>query len=137
MGYTVGQIAEALGASAVGDTGIRIARAAAPDDAGDDALALAMQPEYAEKLQHSAARAAILWEGADWRSFGLEAAVFVPRPRYAMATITQLLDSGPEIAPGVPWTEALGTEKPLALALKSGNFGGPDFFQDALSMLDG
>lgn len=101
MGYTVGQIAEALGASAVGDTGIRIARAAAPDDAGDDALALAMQPEYAEKLQHSAARAAILWEGADWRSFGLEAAVFVPRPRYAMATITQLLDSGPEIAPGV------------------------------------
>jgi uncharacterized protein YgbK (DUF1537 family) len=41
---------------------------------------------------------------------------------------------GPEIAPGVPWTESLG-EPPLALALKSGNFGAGDFFQTALEML--
>ncbi len=40
---------------------------------------------------------------------------------------------GPEIAPGVPWTEAIGAP-PLALALKSGNFGGPDFFADAFAM---
>ena len=33
---------------------------------------------------------------------------------------------GREIDPGVPWTVALG-EPPLALALKSGNFGSPDF----------
>ncbi len=37
---------------------------------------------------------------------------------------------GPEIAPGVPWTESQGGRQ-LALALKSGNFGGPNFFQDA------
>ena len=39
---------------------------------------------------------------------------------------------GPEIDPGVPWTVALqaGAE-PLALALKSGNFGTPDFFLKA------
>ena len=41
---------------------------------------------------------------------------------------------GPEIDPGVPWTEALGTPR-LALALKSGNFGGEDFFMKALGML--
>jgi 3-dehydrotetronate 4-kinase len=41
---------------------------------------------------------------------------------------------GPEIDPGVPWTEALGTPR-LALALKSGNFGGEDFFAKALTML--
>jgi len=41
---------------------------------------------------------------------------------------------GPEIAPGVPWTESLG-ERPLALALKSGNFGGEGFFRDAFEML--
>ncbi|MBM3518668.1 MAG: four-carbon acid sugar kinase family protein [Alphaproteobacteria bacterium] len=41
---------------------------------------------------------------------------------------------GPEIDPGVPWTESIG-EPPLALALKSGNFGGPDFFAKALRML--
>ena len=41
---------------------------------------------------------------------------------------------GPEIDPGVPWTETLGTA-PLALALKSGNFGAQDFFQKSLGML--
>jgi uncharacterized protein YgbK (DUF1537 family) len=34
------------------------------------------------------------------------------------------------ICPGVPWTQAEG--RPLLLALKSGNFGGPDFFEQAL-----
>ncbi|WP_119353725.1 3-oxo-tetronate kinase [Azohydromonas sediminis] len=39
---------------------------------------------------------------------------------------------GPTIAPGVPWTQAEG--RPLWLALKSGNFGGPDFFAEAFAM---
>ena len=47
--------------------------------------------------------------------------------------ITQLR-IGPEIDPGVPWTESLD-EPRLALALKSGNFGAPDFFAKALGML--
>ena len=42
---------------------------------------------------------------------------------------------GPEISPGVPWTRSIGTPD-LALALKSGNFGGPRFFMDALDLLD-
>lgn len=41
---------------------------------------------------------------------------------------------GPEIDPGVPWTESLD-EPHLALALKSGNFGDDDFFLRALEML--
>jgi uncharacterized protein YgbK (DUF1537 family) len=41
---------------------------------------------------------------------------------------------GPEIAPGVPWTAAVGGE-PYLLALKSGNFGGPEFFRQAVEML--
>jgi uncharacterized protein YgbK (DUF1537 family) len=40
---------------------------------------------------------------------------------------------GPEIAPGVPWTRA-ADGKPYALALKSGNFGGPDFFRRAFEV---
>lgn len=35
---------------------------------------------------------------------------------------------GPQIAPGVPWVRAV--DKPYSLALKSGNFGGPDFFME-------
>jgi uncharacterized protein YgbK (DUF1537 family) len=44
---------------------------------------------------------------------------------------------GPEIDPGVPWTVTLPSEggRPLALALKSGNFGTPDFFLKAWSRL--
>jgi 3-dehydrotetronate 4-kinase len=42
---------------------------------------------------------------------------------------------GPEIDPGVPWTAALGGGKPLALALKSGNFGTPDFILKAWEKL--
>jgi len=39
-----------------------------------------------------------------------------------------------EIDPGIPWTESLG-DVPVALALKSGNFGGEDFFEKAFNML--
>ncbi|MCP5150335.1 MAG: four-carbon acid sugar kinase family protein [Ectothiorhodospiraceae bacterium] len=41
---------------------------------------------------------------------------------------------GPQIDPGVPWTVSLG-EPPIALALKSGNFGGRDFFAKSLGMV--
>ncbi|MDO5529964.1 MAG: nucleotide-binding domain containing protein, partial [Paracoccus sp. (in: a-proteobacteria)] len=41
------------------------------------------------------------------------------------------LEIGPEIAPGVPALRA----GDLVLALKSGNFGGPDFFTEAATML--
>jgi len=40
---------------------------------------------------------------------------------------------GPEIDPGVPWTFSIG-QPTLALALKSGNFGTPDFFTKAFRM---
>ena len=45
----------------------------------------------------------------------------------------QALRIGPQIDPGVPWTQSLG-EPRLALALKSGNFGTAGFFDKALGM---
>lgn len=41
---------------------------------------------------------------------------------------------GPQIDPGVPWTATIGDD-PIALALKSGNFGTVDFFEKALAQL--
>jgi len=46
----------------------------------------------------------------------------------------EALAIGPEIDPGVPWTTSIGP-RPLALALKSGNFGAEDFFAKSLAML--
>lgn len=43
------------------------------------------------------------------------------------------LHIGAQIDPGVPGTVTLGTGEPIALALKSGNFGAPDFFEKALN----
>ena len=55
------------------------------------------------------------------------------------AVVTRLgvpaLEIGPEIDPGVPWTRSRGAKAPLALALKSGNFGTDDFFLKAWRML--
>jgi len=41
---------------------------------------------------------------------------------------------GPQIDPGVPWTATID-DTPVALALKSGNFGTVDFFEKALAQL--
>lgn len=101
MPYTVAQIAEALGARAEGDTSLTILAAAEPASAGPDQLALAMTPDYGEQLSAGRARAAIVWPGAGWRSLGLEAAIFVPRPRMAMAGVTVLLDRGQWMQGGI------------------------------------
>jgi uncharacterized protein YgbK (DUF1537 family) len=45
------------------------------------------------------------------------------------------LEIGPEIDPGVPWTRAL-EGPPLMLALKSGNFGAPEFFLKAWRLVE-
>jgi uncharacterized protein YgbK (DUF1537 family) len=42
---------------------------------------------------------------------------------------------GPEIAPGVPVLRTVGGGPDMVLALKSGNFGGTDFFRDALKLM--
>ncbi len=44
------------------------------------------------------------------------------------------LHIGPEIAPGVPWTQSIANTR-ISLALKSGNFGNEDFFSEAFEVL--
>jgi uncharacterized protein YgbK (DUF1537 family) len=48
--------------------------------------------------------------------------------------VTQM-QIGPQIDPGVPWCYATGSGSGLHIALKSGNFGTPDFFSKAFGML--
>ncbi|KUP92634.1 UDP-3-O-(3-hydroxymyristoyl)glucosamine N-acyltransferase [Tritonibacter horizontis] len=99
--FSVGEIAKSLGAEAVGAVDFVISGAAEPQDAGPDALAMAMSPKYGEALSQGRARAALLWEGADWQALGLEAAIFVARPRLAMGGLTRMLDPGQHETPGI------------------------------------
>ncbi|MGI9368593.1 MAG: UDP-3-O-(3-hydroxymyristoyl)glucosamine N-acyltransferase [Ruegeria sp.] len=101
MQFTVQQIAEAIGAEADGNTDLTIVRAAEPSDARPTDLAMAMSPKYAEALSKGSARVAVLWQGADWRNLGLDAAIFVQRPRFAMSGITAMLDRGQGVELGI------------------------------------
>ena len=101
MQFTVKQIATALGVEAEGNTDLTILRAAEPAEAGPTDLALAMSPKYADALGQGGARVAILWPGADWKSLGLDAAIFAPRPRMAMAGVTAMMDRGQGVQPGI------------------------------------
>ncbi|MGR3436427.1 MAG: UDP-3-O-(3-hydroxymyristoyl)glucosamine N-acyltransferase [Shimia sp.] len=99
--YTLARIADALGLPVLGDGGIEIDGTAEPAAAGPRELALASTPAYAEGLPEGRARAALVWEGADWRGMGLEGAIAVARPRYAMAGLSALMDDAFSTDPGI------------------------------------
>lgn len=101
MAHRIAEIAQALGGRAEGDLDLTVSGAAEPATATSSDLALAMSPKYADGLRTGQALAALVWEGADWQALGLKAAIFVARPRLAMAGLTRVLDPGPDIAPGI------------------------------------
>jgi len=122
MQYTLGDIATALGAHAEGDLSLPITGASEPAAAGADQLALAMDPKYADGLSRGDARAAILWEGADWQGLGLAGAIFVARPRMAMAGLSRAFDPGPEIAPGIHPTAVIDPSAEIGIGSAIGPF---------------
>lgn len=101
MAYTVRHISEALGAPFEGDGDILLTGVGEPLHCTSDDIALALKEEYAEGLKGGAARVAVLWAGADWQSYGLQAAIFAPRPRFALAGLSKLMDPGQSSETGV------------------------------------
>ena len=100
-GHSIRDIAAALGAEAFGALDLVVTGLAEPASAGPEDLAMAMRPAYAADLAKGRARAAMIATGMDWQALGLAAAIVAPRPRLAMAGLTQAMDSGPAIAPGL------------------------------------
>ena len=92
MAHSVKDIAAALGAQAFGAVDLLVDGASEPATAGTRDLALAMTPAYGDALTIGKARVAVVWPGADWQALGLEAAIYAPRARLAMAGLTQMLD---------------------------------------------
>ena len=121
MARTVGEIAAALDAEAVGDLSLVIQGASEPATAQPNQLALALSPAYADGLEDGEALAAMLWHGADWKALGLKAAIFAPRGRLAMAGLTQMLDSSPFQA-GIHPTAVIGDGAFLGEGVSIGAF---------------
>lgn len=101
MSHSIKQIASSLGLVAEGDTDLIVTGVAEPASATFDDLALAMRPEYAESLLQGNARVAMLWADADWRSYGLQAAILSKRPRFSMAGLSAIMDPGQGYSQGV------------------------------------
>ncbi|MCF2870554.1 UDP-3-O-(3-hydroxymyristoyl)glucosamine N-acyltransferase [Octadecabacter sp. G9-8] len=100
MPQTLKDIAASLGAETLGDASLLVDRLAEPLEARVGDLALAVAPKFAANLQASAARAAVVWPGADLTELGLDGAIVAPRGRLAMAGLTQLMDDDPSFPDG-------------------------------------
>ncbi len=119
---TVRSVAGALGLGFEGDGDIALASAAHPAAAGPEDLALAMDPKYLNRLGEGRARAAMTPEGADWRGLGLEAAIFAPRARYAMAGVTKLFAPPRGATPGRHPTALVAEDAEIAEDASIGPF---------------
>ena len=122
MQMTVARIAEALGVSPLGDASLVVRRLVDPAAAGPDDLALAMSPAYGAALMQGKARAAVVWDGADWQAMGLAAAIPVGRPRLAMADLTRAFDNGPSWPRGRHPTALIDAAADLAADVSVGAF---------------
>lgn len=115
---------------AVEQTGVALIAATAPPDAVRRAQEKLGRARAAEIVEDTLSAIATSARNAGTRRFivaGGETSGAV-----ASALGVTRLRVGPQIAPGVPWC-ATEDREPLALALKSGNFGGETFFSDALA----
>lgn len=122
MAQSLEAIAKALDARAEGDLSVLIVSASEPQSAGPDQIALAMDSKYLDKIAEGRARAAIVPEGTDWRALGLEGAIFVTRPRLAMAGLSRAFDPGPEISPGIHPTAIIDPSSEIGIGAAIGPF---------------
>jgi len=115
----------------LGATPILLYASAPPQDLANVRQALGQQ-RAAELVEDAFRRIATELASAGVRSFVVAGGETSGAVVEALGV--KALAIGPEIAPGVPWTAAVGGAT-YRLALKSGNFGGPDFFTRAFEVL--
>ena len=118
--YTIAQIAEAINATAVGDTSLIITSLAEPADAGPGQLAMAMSAKYLAALSDGGAEAAVLAPDTDWQALGLKAAILPRRPRYAMAGMTAMMDLGQGFGNGIHPTAVIAPSATLGADVSVG-----------------
>lgn len=122
MSVTVAELAGSLDAEFVGDGQMVLTGAAAPKTAKANEIALAMDKRYLAELDAGQARAAVLPVGTDWQALNLEAAIFVSRPRLAMAGITAAFDVPPKVTPGIHETAIISASAKLGKNVSIGAF---------------
>ncbi|MEL6216937.1 MAG: UDP-3-O-(3-hydroxymyristoyl)glucosamine N-acyltransferase [Pseudomonadota bacterium] len=101
MPHSIAEIARLTGFDAAGNGALEVSGCAEPAHAGPGDLALAMNASYGDALGQGDARAAVVWPGADWQALGLEAALYAPRARVALAAIGEVFEVPLELPAGI------------------------------------
>lgn len=99
--FKIRDIANTLRADAVGDLDVVVSSLAEPAHAGRDQLALAMHEKYHNDLKTGRAVAAVLPIGTNWQALDLQAAIFMPTPKQALANLTPMFDHRVALPVGV------------------------------------
>ena len=99
--YRAKDIALALGADIFGDEDFLIHSVSEPANALPGQITIAVDKKYEKDLLKGNASAAVLWPEAEWEKYGLDVAILVRRPRYAMSNLTALMDPGQGVESGV------------------------------------
>lgn len=122
-------------ATRVGDEPILIYTTATPEDVKSTQATLGVE-KSAALVEHALAAIAVKLVALGVRQLIVAGGETSGAVLHALG-VTRLTIGG-EIDPGVPWTTTVlekPKRRPLALALKSGNFGSPDFFLKAWAKL--
>lgn len=119
----IADLAIALGAECHGDVSLLISSAVHPDDGGRaNSIAMAMSPELVDLLKASKAKAAVVNEGMDWQSLGLEAAIVVKHSRAAMSIVTETFARPWGLETGIHPTAVISSSATLGKGAAIGPF---------------
>ena len=122
MRHTLQDIAHATGLQLRGDGSIAVGNPVPPSQAGADNLAIAADPKYADDLKASPCRAAVVWADADLSDLGLDGALLAPRPRVAVAHITQHFAHPVDIEPGIHQSAVIADDAEIGDGASIGPF---------------
>ena len=120
---TIEEIARLLDARFEGRGNLKVSRPVNPSMGfSGNEIAIATTAQYTRDLVGQGFKAAVLSEPDDWRQYGLEAAIFVRRPRLALSQITQHFASSQTGKPSIHPTAVIADSAQIGDAVSIGPF---------------
>ena len=114
MGFSLKEICEAVGGYTEGDATIIVNSVSEPGLASETDLAFATDINFADQIKDGACKVAILSPGMNYRDYGLDGALIVERPRFAMSSLTKLVDKGQRYPTGIHSTAVVSNKSNIA-----------------------
>ena len=115
MVFSLKEICEAVGGYTEGDATIIVNCVSEPGLAGEMDLAFAADINYADQIKDGACKVAILSPGMNFRDYGLDGALIVERPRFALSGLTKLFDKGQRYTTGIHSTAVVSNKSTISL----------------------